>query len=230
MYVTGTIKDLGLINANIDTVTGHYIGSLVGCLEDEGIVTGCYVDGGSVSGNSVVGGLVGENGGGTIANCYATNNVSGVADVGGLVGIIGRWANMRGAVLTNSYSMCTVSGNHGVGGIAGGNYGDIVASYSAGTVSGDQKTGGLVGYNRNAGSITSSFWDVETSDVFNMCGEGWYTCDDSFGKTTAEMQTAGTFVGEGWDFVEERDNGWEDVWWIDEGQDYPRLWWELLND
>jgi len=27
--------------------------------------------------------------------------------------------------------------------------------------------------------------------------------------------------------LNEADNGTEDIWWIDEGQDYPRLWWEL---
>jgi len=26
--------------------------------------------------------------------------------------------------------------------------------------------------------------------------------------------------------VGETANGTEDIWWIDEGKDYPRLWWE----
>jgi hypothetical protein len=29
-----------------------------------------------------------------------------------------------------------------------------------------------------------------------------------------------------WDFIDETENGTDDIWWIDEGQDYPRLWWE----
>ncbi len=33
-----------------------------------------------------------------------------------------------------------------------------------------------------------------------------------------------------WDFVDETENGTEDIWWILEGQDYPRLWWELIED
>jgi activating signal cointegrator complex subunit 1 len=37
------------------------------------------------------------------------------------------------------------------------------------------------------------------------------------------MQTAATFLAAGWDFVGETDNGTDDVWWILEGQDYPRL-------
>ena len=46
------------------------------------------------------------------------------------------------------------------------------------------------------------------------------------GKTTAEMQMRGTFLEAGWDFVDETANGTEDIWWIDEGKDYPRLAWE----
>jgi len=44
------------------------------------------------------------------------------------------------------------------------------------------------------------------------------------------MQTAGTFLDAGWDFVDETANGTEDIWWILEGQDYPRLWWELIEE
>ncbi|GAG20988.1 unnamed protein product, partial [marine sediment metagenome] len=39
-------------------------------------------------------------------------------------------------------------------------------------------------------------------------------------KTTAEMQMASTFTDAGWDFE-------TPVWTIDEGVDYPRLWWEI---
>jgi len=40
------------------------------------------------------------------------------------------------------------------------------------------------------------------------------------------MQSDGTFLAAGWDVVDERVNGTEDIWWILESQDYPRLWWE----
>ena len=36
-----------------------------------------------------------------------------------------------------------------------------------------------------------------------------------------------TFLEAGWDFVGETVNGTEDIWWIEEGRDYPRLTWEL---
>ena len=81
--------------------------------------------------------------------------------------------------------------------------------------------------------MTYSFWDIETSGLVNMCGrqnDDASSCDDSYGRTTAEMQMASTYLEAGWDFVEETENGAEDIWWIDEGQDYPRLWWELIEN
>jgi len=45
------------------------------------------------------------------------------------------------------------------------------------------------------------------------------------------MQTVQTFLDAGWDFLSELTNGVEDTWWILEGRDYPRLWWEkVLGD
>jgi hypothetical protein len=41
------------------------------------------------------------------------------------------------------------------------------------------------------------------------------------------MQTAATFLRRGWDFVGETANGTEDICRTEEGEDYPRLWWEL---
>jgi len=43
------------------------------------------------------------------------------------------------------------------------------------------------------------------------------------------MQMAQTFLDAGWDFVGETANGTDDIWWIPEGKDYPRLWWEAEN-
>jgi hypothetical protein len=71
---------------------------------------------------------------------------------------------------------------------------------------------------KDYGTITTSFWDMQTS--------GQTTSDGGTGKTTTEMQTASTFLEADWDFVDEIANGTEDIWWILEGQDYPRLWWE----
>ena len=42
-------------------------------------------------------------------------------------------------------------------------------------------------------------------------------CDPDYGRTTTEMQIATTFLEAGWDFVDEIENGTEDIWWILEG-------------
>ena len=114
----------------------------------------------------------------------------------------------------------------------GSNYGNILASFSTGTVTAEEDLGGLVGHsvydggNDRFGIIGFSpacFWDIETSGQttsYNAIISG------EEGKTTAEMQTKSTFTDAGWDFVGETVNGTEDIWWIDEGNDYPRLWWQ----
>jgi hypothetical protein len=162
-----------------------------------------------------VGSLIGSQSG-TVTGCFVEGgNVVGDERVGGLVGVI--W---NGSI-TASYGMSRVEGNDNVGGLVGYNGNSNIATcYSTGVVSGIQNVGGLVGRNySDYGSITSSFWDIETS--------GQATSAGGTGKTTAEMQTASIFLDAGWDFVDEIENGIDNIWWIDEGHDYPRLWWEL---
>ena len=74
----------------------------------------------------------------------------------------------------------------------------------------------------NWGTVTASFWDTRTS--------GQPTSTGGTGKTTAQMQTAKAFLDAGWDFVGETKNGTADIWWILEGKDYPKLWWELSKE
>jgi len=298
-YVTGVIKDLGLVDPNVDAGTANYVGSLVGWLR-WGTITSCYVEGGSVSGEDNIGGMVGRNWG-TIINCYANGSVMGNGYVGGMVGynlgtitnccagsvVIGN-THVGGMVgrhghdysydspwfppfpnlgrdpvflgprdkISNCYSTSDVSGGDRVGGLAGEQTlgSTITNCYSTGSVSGNAYVGGLVGaiafpplpgpvlYGITPDTISdfystaditgdggvgqivrgfildvNNFWDTETS--------GQVTSALGIGKTTAEMQTAGTFLEAGWDFVGENVNGAEDIWWILEGQDYPRLWW-----
>ena len=177
------IKNLVLIDPNIDAGTAWGVGSLVGYLDD-GTISNCYVEGGSVSGGEDVGGLVGIHSG-AIINCYSTGSIIGNNDVGGLVGT---------------------------------NVGTIIHCYATGSVTGTTNVSGLVGRNEH-GEVTSSFWDIQTS--------GQTTSAGGIGKTTTEMQTAGTFLDAGWDFVDETANGTEDIWSICEGTNYPRLVWQI---
>ena len=43
------------------------------------------------------------------------------------------------------------------------------------------------------------------------------------------MRDVDTYQEAGWDFVGEVENGVEEIWWIEYGQGYPRLWRELAD-
>jgi parallel beta-helix repeat protein len=150
---------------------------------------------------------------GTISNCYVKGGtILGNEDVGGLVG-----DNFINGTITDCYSATNVSGNKDSGGLVGENsFGKISYCYSTAGVLGGYNLGGLVGY--DSGDVISSFWDIQTS--------GQTTSDGGMGKPTAEMQMESTYIEAGWDFVDETVNGTEDIWWILEGRDYPRLAWE----
>jgi hypothetical protein len=248
-YVScGQLKNLRLIDPNINVDKGEFHGCLVGLL-GAGIVTHCYVESGSITGQNDLGGLVGENdSGGVITNCYFTGEATGNENVGGLVG------QNKGSI-TACYSYADVEGRTAVGGLVGRcTPGEIVNSYTQGNVAGQWYVGGLAGSNgssshgrtgaiRNCysaltslrgsqrggilgadwgGEISNCFWDIETSGLTKSYG--------GEGKTTAEMQSAGTFLNDGWDFADETVNGTEDIWKISEGRDYPRLWWEPVEN
>jgi len=50
------------------------------------------------------------------------------------------------------------------------------------------------------------------------------------GEATTLVEADGTDLTTSWDFIGETANGTEDIWWILEGRDYPRLWWETENN
>ncbi len=255
MKYPAEVKNLGL--EDIKITTGSYVssvGGLVGSNGDSsgtkgGTITNCYSVG-TVSGagpqSNMFGGLVGANYG-EVSRCYSAAVVTGSWTVGGLVGSNGHRSFTQG-VVKYCFSTGAVRANSAVvGGLVGDNYGTVTCCYSTGAVSGgssDPWAGGLLGSNHGTvancystgwvrgtgwyvggltcwsmGTITNCFWNTQTS--------GQNTSRGATGKTTAQMQIAKTFLDAGWDFVGETANGTEDIWWINEGKDYPRLWWEL---
>jgi len=203
------VENLALLDANIAGT--DYVGGLVGFNRGR-IRISCVT--GTIDGGKRVGGLTGRNWGSIVAS-YNAAAVTGHDDVGGI-------AAANYGTIRNSYNTGPVAASLDVGGLVGENYGGIVTSYSTGVVAGEARAGGLVGYSfADSGTVTDCFWDTQTS--------GQAASDGGMGKTTAEMQTVSTFLEAGWDFADETANGTEDIWWILEGQDYPRLWWELDN-
>ncbi len=190
-YVSGEhagIKNLGLIDPNVDRVGESWqVGSLVGWLRD-GTITNCYVEGGGVVGYGDVGGLVGRNYYGTISNCYATVSVSGVFDIGGMVG-------ENDGTITDCCSTSSVAGDSTAGGLAGNNGGSITNCCSSGSVSRFEDTwnavvGGLVGY--NIGKVSNSY---STAGVEGDKYVGGLVGDNSFGCTINNCYSIGSVSG-----------------------------------
>jgi len=227
-YVGGLIGynfgDLGMLFSTANVYCdNHYGGGLFGA--SGGNIEKCFASG-SVSNGNVLGGLIGWGLGGTydsIRQSFALGNVSGGNSVGGLLG------SVNGYGISNSYARGDLVGNDRVGGMIGyGGSSRLEKIYATGHVTGTGLyVGGIVGYRGNYGPRDTCFWDIDTSDQIYACGNN--DCYTVQGLTTAEMQTASPFMAVGWDFVGESLNGTNDIWTINEGQDYPKLVWKLVN-
>ena len=225
----GVIENVGVVNGNISGYEA--VGSLVGY--NQGTVKNSYARG-DVTGDLDVGSLVGVNDG-TVSNSYSSGSVTGRDGVGGLVGknegtmsnsysigavngndLVGNLVGVNGGTVSNSYTSGTVNGSDFVGGLVGRNEGAVSKCYSTGSVTGDEHIGGLVGQNLY-GVVSNSFWDTKTS------GQG--SSDGGTGKNTTEMEDIATFTGAEWDIVLIGDYV-DETWYIDHGNDYPRLGWQ----
>jgi len=245
--VSGSKETGGIVGVNWGSITDSIssctttgngdVGGLVG-YNARGSISSCY-NTGAVNGINNVGGLVGEDLWGNISASYNAGLVNGFENIGGAVGY------SRCGRISNSYNTGTIVGSDAVGGLVGYNeircrpegenpdidpevgWISIASSYSIGAVNGIYNVGGLVGiasdpFYESGEDVSNCFWDMNTSGQITSAGG---TC-----RTTAEMQMANTFLDAGWDFVDETANGTDNVWWILEGQDYPRLWWELIAE
>jgi hypothetical protein len=242
------IKDLTLVDPNVDAGSGAQVGAIVGFWYRDGLLSNCRVIGGRVKGKGDIGGIMGFTMFCHISKCHSSADViateaNGLAPAGGLVGvddfgpisqcsstgtvsaglIAGGLVGWTGADanVTNCYSIATVDGNDFVGGLIGYVGGLVENCYSAGGVSGQGVyVGGLTG-GVAGGSVIDSFWDVNTS---GQPGPWAGT-----GLTTAEMQDPNTFISAGWDFFGEYQNGAENIWRLcEKGTDYPKLTWEFM--
>ena len=192
---------------------------LFGYLACGGEVVEMGVENVRVTGVGDVGGLVGLNAFSTVSNSYATGNVSGEWRVGGLVG--GNWGTV-----SDSYSDAHVAGGRvDLGGLAGLNSVEGVISncYATGSVSGRDEVGGLVGDNWN-GAVSNSFWDIQTSRQS--------TSDGGTGKTTARMKSIATFSDAGWNIIAVANPDIRNpsyIWNIIDDLTYPFLSWQPVS-
>ncbi|MHC4467368.1 MAG: GLUG motif-containing protein [Planctomycetota bacterium] len=198
-YVDAEVKNLTVLNANVDGGDhGVAEGALIGRLAS-GTVDNCKAEGGSVTGNSFfAGGLVGWNEG-NVTGCYSSVNVTSLSgQAGGLVG-----ENWDGDI-TSCSSTGNVTGEYGVGGLAGENTGtgNITSCSSWATVNGQQQVGGLVG--ENYGFISQSFSDANVvatnTEAGGLVGRNIngdiYDCFSN--ATVTGGSTVGGLVGLNW--------------------------------
>lgn len=163
-----TIRNVGVVNASVVTVSSHSSGSayvssggLAGYVDDS-TITNCYATGvittESSSYRTYSGGLMGLAGYSSITNCYATSVVTAPSQSGGLAGYV------EYSTIMNCYATGAVSATDHyprAGGLVGQTKdGSITNCYATGAVtakssSSDISAGGLVGF-ASQGSIMNS--------------------------------------------------------------------------
>jgi len=241
-YVKGSSYTGGLVGYNDGEISHcntvgfaegiERVGGLAGINRENGVISHCQARS-NVNGNKTVGGLVGSNRGkivnsyaggevkskgiagglagysskyhgnpATISCCWATGNIEGMDGVGGLVG------SNADTTIRFCYAGGDVSGQESVGGLIGRNNGLISYCYAKGKVDGTSGVGGLMGGNYGINFLC--YWDINTSGQTESAG--------GKGRTTAQMKSAANY--QGW--------GYEPIWAIDEGNDYPHFIWENL--
>ncbi len=199
-YASTEIKDLDLINPNVNVAAGDNVGALAGFLRS-GTIARCSAKGGIVIGRRCVGGLVGRNYLGAIENCYAATDVVGDANVGGLVG-------RTYADISNCYSTGSVWEYADlVGGFAGFNKGNILTSFwdvwTSGQTDATGGTGGsavtdVTGKSTAEMKVESTFttagWDFE-GESSNGTEDIWTICEGESYPKLVRKRLAGDFVG-----------------------------------
>ena len=158
LAIGAAIKNLGIVNVDIQGINNGMAGGLVGYTEGV-TIDNCYSSGnlavaGSEFGTGGLAGIFSESS--VMSNCYSTCNVSGAIVVGGLVGDF-----YNSAISDSYYSGGTISGsnvaNSSSGGIFGAGNGSLTKCYSTGTIIGFYYTGGLAGVISSGGTISNSY-------------------------------------------------------------------------
>jgi hypothetical protein len=189
---TGRVMHLGLRNVAVAGPDTYGVGALAGL--NMGDIVGCYAEG-HVTGLGNVGGLVGLEYQGRILDCFSQGTVEGVDEgTGGLVGAL------RTGTIQRCYAACAVMSENpsGRGGLAG-----VVTP----------------GATRGGGPplpvVANSFWDIDVS--------GLSTSNGGQGLSTDKMQDVSTYLDVGWDFADEQTNGINDMWMHSDAGGYPTL-------
>jgi beta-lactam-binding protein with PASTA domain len=217
--------NISFCNSTGSVLGSQNVGGLAGSNQNGGHISKCFSTGSASGGlgSSYVGGLVGANSG-DISLCSSTGPVSGANNVGGLMGF------QNFGTTDNCYSTGQTNGFNNVSGLVGSNSSsNIDKCFSAGAVSGSTNVGGLVGNFIGSGSISNSFWDVQTSGASIGVGSFGTNVDGATGQATADMEKRSTFIAAGWSIADVNDiNDANSIWTIIEDVNYPQLAWKSV--
>ena len=232
--VTGTIRNLGVVNANITSDGGYGAGILAGMVHWSGQILHSYTTGQVATDydssdplldpHARAGGLVGFlYAGGEIVASYSTASVTGGGDVisGGLVGSMETNSNYEWkGKITASYATGAVSGAEGYS--AGGLVGEI----EGGAITGSYATGAVTGSPGVSGGLAGKAIDAAiTGSYYRDGAAGPLDAGVGVGKSIAELQSPDGYTGiyAGWNLDLDGDDNPDDPWDFGTGSEYPAL-------
>lgn len=135
-----------------------FVGGIAGLNYQSGVIEACSNGARVVGGEAAyVGGIAGYNYSAKIRDCYNAAKITGVTNVGGLVGV-----NGDGASLSGSYNVGTIEG-------------------------GASDTGGVAGVNTTGGIVTNSYYLSETAAAGIGTGNGSAQERDTDTMSSAQM-------------------------------------------
>jgi hypothetical protein len=224
--VTGNLDVGGLVGRSLDSdITSSHakgrvsgserVGGLVGTLANGSLIESYSMA--DVLGGDRIGGLVAENTrGGSISACFATGDVTGAVEAGGLFGL-------NSGRVSDSYALGRVSGTDNVGGLGGRNsyFWPVTATYAAGRVTGDSEVGGLIGFTVGSAAdyVTDAYWETDSAGTGIGIGDE-PASSAATGLDAAAMVRQASFAG--FDFAA--------TWDIVEGLTRPFLQWQAALD
>lgn len=195
-----TVKDLGLIDVDVETTSSDKAGALAG-EANEATLLRVYATGSVSSASDMAGGLAGFVQDPTVTDSYSRVTVVGSNEVGGLVG---RGATGGGSTITTSYAAnsMTVTGGIHVGGIASN-------------------------ANSFTPTVSNSFYDADLSGQSDT-GRGTPKTTEEM-KSFSTFSSTWDIV-EGWEAFDfdSPDNVWGICEQVNDG--YPFLLWQYSSD
>jgi hypothetical protein len=191
---------------------GNEVGGLIGFMNQSSSIldSSAHIQ---VTGDTAVGGLIGYSDRANQNRIFATGEVKGEQEVGGLIGrlaVVNKFNN-----LTDSYSTSKLIGKSSsskdIGGLIGSlekkqSHKHIYRTYAATEFLGTNNVHGLVAKTNRKAELPDSYWDQELADFTGGIGSP---------QTTSEMKRLGTYMG--WNFSS------DGPWGIMENFSYPYL-------